>query len=204
MPDRQAGGFINQINKNLNMTESVNIIKKTRYLNPYLGGVLLGLILLAANFISGRGLGASGAIKSGVVTIVTAVNPSATENSSFVKEYRQSHTGNPMKSWLVFEMLGVLAGGFLSGILAGRLKLKVEHHPGITSRKRLILALGGGVLFGFGSQLGRGCTSGSALSGMAVLSLGGFITMMAIFGTAFGLAWFFRRNWVGKAVGYRL
>jgi uncharacterized protein len=177
------------------MTESVNLIKKSRYLNPYLGGVLLGLILLAANFISGRGLGASGAIKSGVVTVVTAVNPSAAENSSFVKEYRQSHTGNPMKSWLVFEMLGVLAGGFLSGILAGRLKLKVEHHPGITSRKRLILALGG-VLFGFGSQLGRGCTSGSALSGMAVLSLGGFITMMAIFGTAFALAWFFRRNWV--------
>jgi uncharacterized membrane protein YedE/YeeE len=198
MQDKQAGGFINQINKNLNMTESVNIIKKSRYLNPYLGGVLLGVILLAANFISGRGLGASGAIKSGVVTVVTAVNPSATENSSFVKEYRQSHTGNPMKSWLVFEMLGVLAGGFLSGILAGRLKLKVEHHPGITSRKRLFLALSGGILFGFGSQLGRGCTSGSALSGMAVLSLGGFITMMAIFGTAFGLAYFFRKNWVGR------
>jgi hypothetical protein len=101
-----------------------------------------------------------------------------------------------MKTWLVFEMLGVLVGGFISGALAGRLKLKVEHSPKITSRKRLILALSGGILFGFGSQLGRGCTSGSALSGMAVLSLGGFITMMAIFGTAFGLAYFFRKNWI--------
>ena len=171
---------------------------KTRYLNPYLGGVLLGLVLLASNFIAGRGLGASGAIKSGVVTVVTAVNPSSVETSNFVKEYKQSHAGNPMKSWLVFEMLGVLVGGFLSGILAGRLKPKVEHAPGITSRKRLILALGGGILFGFGSQLGRGCTSGSALSGMAVLSLGGFITMMAIFGTAYALAYFFRKNWIGQ------
>ena len=34
--------------------------KKTKYLNPYVGGVLLGLVLLAANFVSGRGLGASG------------------------------------------------------------------------------------------------------------------------------------------------
>lgn len=167
-----------------------------KYLNPYVGGVLLGLVLLAANFVSGRGLGASGAIKSTVVTAMTTVAPSSEENSSFVKEFRESHAGNPMKTWLVFQMLGVIIGGFISGALSGRLKLKVEHSPGITSRKRLILALAGGILFGFGSQLGRGCTSGSALSGMAVLSLGGFITMMAIFGTAFGLAYFFRKNWI--------
>jgi uncharacterized protein len=177
------------------MTETIEI-KKTKYLNPYLGGVLLGLVLLSANFIAGRGLGASGAIKSVVVTGMTTVAPVASANSGFVKEFRQSHEGNPMKTWLVFEMLGVLVGGFLSGAVAGRLKLKVEHSPKITSRKRLILALTGGILFGFGSQLGRGCTSGAALSGMAVLSLGGFITMMAIFGTAFALAYFFRRNWI--------
>lgn len=167
-----------------------------KYLNPYVGGVLLGLVLLAANFVAGRGLGASGAIKSTVVSAITTVAPSAEQNSPFVREFRESHQGNPMKTWLVFEMLGVIAGGFLSGAIAGRLKLKVEHAPGITSRKRLILALAGGILFGFGSQLGRGCTSGSALSGMAVLSLGGFVTMMAIFGTAFGLAYFFRKNWI--------
>lgn len=171
-------------------------IKPTKYLNPYLGGVLLGIVLLAANFVSGRGLGASGAIKSTVVTAITTVAPSSAENTSFVKEFRESHQGNPMKTWLVFEMLGVLVGGFLSGALAGRLKFKVEHSPKITSRRRMIFALAGGVLFGFGSQLGRGCTSGSALSGMAVLSLGGFITMMAIFGTAFALAYFFRKNWI--------
>lgn len=170
--------------------------KKTKYLNPYVGGVLLGLVLLAANFVSGRGLGASGAIKSGVVSVITTITPTDSENTGFIKEFRQSHQGNPMKTWLVFEMLGVLVGGFISGAFAGRLKLKVEHSPKITSRKRLLLALGGGVLFGFGSQLGRGCTSGSALSGMAVLSLGGFITMMAIFGTAYAFAYFFRKNWI--------
>ncbi len=173
-----------------------NELKKTKYLNPYIGGVLLGIVLLAANFVSGRGLGASGAIKSTVVSAMTIVAPVVSEGSGFVQEFRESHSGNPMKTWLVFEMLGVVVGGFLSGAIAGRLKFKVEHSPKITSRKRLILALSGGVLFGFGSQLGRGCTSGSALSGMAVLSLGGFITMMAIFGTAFAMAYFFRKNWI--------
>ena len=170
--------------------------RKSKYLNPYLGGVLLGIVLLAANFVSGRGLGASGAIKSAIVTVETVIAPKASTDSGFVKEYTAAHSGNPMKNWLVFEMLGVIVGGFLSGAIAGRLKFKVEHSPNITSRKRLLLALTGGVLFGFGSQLGRGCTSGSALSGMAVLSLGGFITMMAIFGTAYALAYFFRKNWI--------
>jgi uncharacterized membrane protein YedE/YeeE len=170
--------------------------KKTKYLNPYVGGVLLGLVLLTANFVAGRGLGASGAIKSVVATTIKAADREAAANMPFLAEYSQSHSGNPMKTWLVFEMLGVLVGGFVSGALAGRLKLKVEHSPKISSKRRLVFALAGGVFFGFGSQLGRGCTSGSALSGMAVLSLGGFITMMAIFGTAYLLAYFFRKNWI--------
>lgn len=180
--------------------------KKTRsnkYLNPYIGGVLLGLVLLAANFVSGRGLGASGAIKSTIISSVKTVAPTHYENASYYSEYNSvqkqySEDGkvNPMRSWLVFEMLGLIVGGFLSGALFGRLKLKVEHLPSITKNRRLLFALGGGILFGFGSQMGRGCTSGSALSGMAVLSMGGIITMAAIFGTAFAFAYFFRKNWI--------
>jgi uncharacterized protein len=170
--------------------------KPTRYLNPYIGGVLLGLVLLAANFIAGRGLGASGAIKSVVVTTTQAVAPSYTANTKYFKEYKEEHPGSPMKSWLVFQMLGVVVGGFISGALARRLKFKVEHSPKITSKRRLVFALLGGIFFGVGSQLGRGCTSGSALSGMAVLSFGGIITMMGIFGMAYALAYFFRRNWI--------
>ncbi|MDA3892981.1 MAG: YeeE/YedE thiosulfate transporter family protein [Salinivirgaceae bacterium] len=171
-------------------------MKKRNYINPYLGGVLLGLVLLMAYFVSGRGLGASGALKSVIITGVNTVTPEHAENTAYYKQYSQSHPEGPMKSWLVFEMLGVVVGAFVSGALAGRLKFKVEHSPKITSKRRLIFALGGGILFGFGSQLGRGCTSGSALSGMAVLSMGGIITMVAIFGTGFALAYFFRKNWI--------
>jgi uncharacterized protein len=169
--------------------------KKTKYFNPYMGGVLLGLVLLAAFYISGRGLGASGAVKSAIVTAVDAVSPVHVESAKFYREYIEENP-SPMKTWLVFEMLGVLVGGFVSGALAGRLKFKVEHSPLITSKRRLAFALMGGILFGFGSQMGRGCTSGSALTGMSVLSLGGFITMAAIFGTAYALAYFFRKNWL--------
>lgn len=165
-------------------------------MNPYLAGVLLGLVVLAANFVSGRGLGASGAIKSAIVAGVETIAPKHAEASSFYNNFSKAHDGKPMHSWLVYQMLGVIVGGFLSGVISHRLTWKVEHNPKIQSRTRLIFALGGGILFGLGSQLGRGCTSGSALSGMAVLSLGGFISMAAIFGTAFMLAYFFRKLWI--------
>ena len=172
-----------------------NVDRSKKYLNPYLGGILLGLVLLAANYMSGRGLGASGALKSTIISSVNAIAPDHAENSAYYNEYNSTHP-EPLKTWLVFQMLGLIVGGFLSGAIAGRLKFKVEHSPKITRKRRLIFALIGGVLFGFGSQLGRGCTSGSALSGMAVMSLGGFITMAAIFGTAFMLAYFLRKNWI--------
>jgi len=176
--------------------ENHQTVIKSKYMNPYLAGVLLGLVLLAAFYISGRGLGASGAIKSGAILVTRAIAPIHVANNAYYSETLKKDEGKPMKTWLVFEMLGVLIGGFLSGAIAGRLKLKVEHSPKISSKRRLIFALIGGVLFGFGSQLGRGCTSGSALTGMAVISVSGFVTMMFIFGTAYALAFFVRKNWI--------
>ena len=164
------------------------------YFNPYFGGVMLGLILLATFYITGRGLGASGAAKSTVVAAVDRVAPKHAEESTYYSKFISDDL-HPMNTWLVFDAIGVLAGAFLSGAIAGRLKIKTEHNPKITRRRRLVFALIGGILFGVGSQIARGCTSGAALSGAAVLSLGGFITMMAIFGSAYGFAYFFRKLW---------
>jgi uncharacterized membrane protein YedE/YeeE len=169
--------------------------KRTTYFNPYFGGVMLGLLLLATFYITGRGLGASGAAKSTVVAVVDRVAHEHAENSAYYSKFI-SDDNHPMNNFLVFQVLGALAGAFLSGAISGRLKFKTEHNPKITSRKRLIWALFGGLMFGFGSQIARGCTSGAALSGAAVLSLGGFITMLAIFGAAYGFAYFFRKLWI--------
>jgi uncharacterized protein len=167
-----------------------------KYMNPYLAGVLLGLVLLLTIFITGRGLGASGALKSAMVYVVETVAPSHVENTQYYSDYMDSHVGSPLRNWLVFEVVGIIFGGFISGLISNRLKFKIEKGSRISSKTRLIAALSGGALFGIGAQFGRGCTSGAALSGMAVFSTGGFITMFAIFGTGYALAFFARKLWI--------
>lgn len=165
------------------------------YWNPYFGGFMLGLLLIATFYITGRGVGATGGTKSAVITTVESFAPTYAEDSKFYSKYYDEDK-NPMNNWLVFETLGILAGAFLSGALSGRVKFRVQHPPHITTNKRLVYASIGGLLFGFGSQFARGCTSGAALSGSAVLSLGGFVTMLGIFGTAYIFAYFFRKLWI--------
>jgi uncharacterized membrane protein YedE/YeeE len=63
-------------------------------------------------------------------------------------------------------------------------------------RLRWATAFAGGALMGFGARLARGCTSGQALSGGAVLSLGSWAFMFAVFAGGYALAFFVRKLWI--------
>ncbi len=166
------------------------------YMNPYLAGFLLGIVLLTTIYITGRGLGASGSLKSVVMEGVRTLQPASWNHDTFYQEYVQEHPGNPLNSWLVFEIIGLVIGSFYSGLISNRLGFRISKGDQITNTSRLMFAALGGLLFGLGSQLGRGCTSGAALSGMAVMSFGGIVTMFAIFGSAYMVAFFVRRLWI--------
>jgi hypothetical protein len=170
-------------------------MRRKPYMNPYLAGVLLGIVLLSAMVLSGRGLGASGGIKYCVVSLVGAVSQEHAADGVYYSRYFEDGK-KPINNWLVFEIMGMLLGGFISGALSGRLTWKIEKSPGITPYRRLLMAFLGGVFFVYGGQMARGCTSGAALSGMAVLTTAGFVTMIAIFGSGYFFAWFFRKNWI--------
>jgi len=167
--------------------------KKLKYANPYLAGFALGLTLLFTFYVSGHGLGASGAVKNFVISATNHLFPDFSAQSGFFSTFVK---GQLFNQWIVVMFIGLILGGFISGATSGRLKLTLEKGPRSSKTKRVLLAILGGMLFGIGSQLGKGCTSGAALSGMAVLSASGIITMMAIFGTGFILALFFRKYWI--------
>ncbi len=140
------------------------------YADPYVAGTGLGLVLLASFAITGRGLGASGAFTTVVARLMHS------------PDLHQS-------DWLLLEIGGVILGGFLSALFAGRLRFSLERPS------RLVLGLGGGAAMGVGAVLARGCTSGLALTGGALLSVGSWIFMIAAFAGAYALAPLLRRSW---------
>lgn len=165
------------------------------YTNPYLIGLLLGIVLLATFVIMGRGMGASGVLSTVVSVGVEKVCPTSVEGNEFYQGYLGDGESNPFKNWLTFEILGMIIGGFVSGAISGRNKITIEKGPRATNKMRLILAFVGGSLMGFGAKLARGCTSGQALSGGTMLSVGGWAFMIAVFAGAYAFAYFVRRQW---------
>lgn len=164
------------------------------YWNPYLAGLLLGLVLLLAFVVVGRGLGATAAF-SAVAAWLAGLASSARAEAHPVHA-RFWNDGAPLLSWTVFLLAGAAVGAFVSGWQGRRLAFSVERGPAVTDRTRLLLALGGGFLAAYGARLARGCTSGQALSGGSMLSLGGLVFMLAVFVSAYALAGFVRRQWL--------
>jgi uncharacterized membrane protein YedE/YeeE len=139
-------------------------------------------VLLAAFVFSGRGLGASGAFASAAAHIA--------DSSYFAARYLDGDY------WLVYELAGVVIGGFVSALLAGRVRLAIERGPRLANRSRLLLALGGGAIMGVGAVLARGCTSGLALTGGALLAAGSWLFMLAAFAAAYLIAPLLKRAWL--------
>ena len=164
------------------------------YTDPYVAGVALGLVLLTAFVVMGRGLGASGAFASVASAVVRAVDAPAATNNGYFSRYLAGGQ-SPWLDWLVVELVGVVIGGALSAWLAGRLAAVVDRGPRIGTRSRLLFALGGGAVMAIGAVLARGCTSGLALTGGALLSLGSWGFMLAAFAGAYAIAPLLRRAW---------
>lgn len=165
------------------------------YTNPYLAGIGLGLVLLAAFVVMGRGLGASGAVNATVAWLVSLVSPGHAQSREFLAEYLGDGSIHPLKAWLVFEVAGVFAGALLSGLLAHRVQATAERGPRASLALRLALAFTGGATMAFGAALGRGCTSGQALTGGALLNAGSWAFMIAVFAGAYATAPLVRRQW---------
>lgn len=164
------------------------------YIHPYLGGVILGVVLFLSFFITGNGLGASGGLNRIIVYGQDIIAPDHIDRVPYLIKLAGGDK-NPLDDWVVPMVFGTLAGGLVSGWLNGRLKVETNKGPNISNRSRWTWAFVGGAIMGYGARMARGCTSGQALSGGATLSAGSWAFMFAVFGGAYAVAYFVRRLW---------
>lgn len=169
--------------------------KATRYWNPYAGGVALGLVLFLSILITGNGLGASGGVGHTVAALTKLVAPQHVNGTPYLAKMAGG-AANPLHHRMIWMGLGVILGGFVSGLLAGRLRAETIRGPQVSVHARWAFAFLGGSLMGWGAALARGCTSGQALSGGAVLSAGSWAFMMMVFAGGYLIAYPLRKLWL--------
>lgn len=169
--------------------------KEDPFWNPYVAGFMLGLVLLASFVVMGFGLGSSSAVARGSYALAHLVAPAASEANGYITQV----IGNGESiflDWMVFETLGVFLGGLVAAYSAGRLKRGIVNKgPRSSVALRFSLAIFGGAIMGFAARLGRGCTSGQALTGGASLGVGSWVFMLMVFAGGYLVAPLVRKQW---------
>lgn len=142
--------------------------------SPLSAGLALGVVLLLTFVLTGHGLGATGFTTRLVAWLGLEVMPAATQANDYLGGMVED--GQPLVSWITWQVIGVVLGAALSAYVSGRMRLQIDGEKTKGRSRRLALALGGGLLAGAGARISAGCTSGLGLSGAATLSLAGFVS----------------------------
>lgn len=161
---------------------------------PYVAGTVLGLVLILTYILVGNGVGASGAFARLAAAIGIGVMPETTQSNSYLGPM-VANGANPFASWIVVEVVGIAIGALLAAIGAGRFRLQLDGAKKLGQNRRILFALLGGALAGFGSRIAAGCTSGIGLSGTAMLGISGFVFLLTFFLTGLGISRLMRRVW---------
>lgn len=94
------------------------------------------------------------------------------------------------RGWRIAFLLGLAGGGVLVMTLTGQAVASPASMP------ILVLA---GVLVGFGTRLGSGCTSGHGVCGLGRLSLRSLVAVMVFMGSAIATVYVSRHLLAGTA-----
>lgn len=136
-------------------------------------------MLLLTFLLTGHGLGATGASTRVAAWLGMQVAPKVTHANAYLGPMTEN--GNPMSSWITWQVIGVAIGAMVAAFLAGRFRFQFDGSLSVGTPRRILTALAGGVLAGFGARVAAGCTSGLGLSGAATLAVSAFVFLGLFF-----------------------
>lgn len=148
--------------------------------SPYIVGILIGLLNIAALLVSKKPLGASTSFtKVGGMIYALFDKEEVAQNEYYKKK-------TPEVDWGVMLVIGIVIGAFISSMLSGDFKLlgvPLMWRDGVSSSflLRFLASLLGGMLLGIGSRWAGGCTSGHGISGTSMLSLISWLATIGFF-----------------------
>lgn len=148
--------------------------------SPYLAGAGIGVLCCFAFVLSDRPIGCSTAFVKFRGLIGTVISREKTERMDYYREIP------PRVDWALMIIPGVMIGALISVLLSGSFHL--SWVPSLWASTfgpdpvlRVVVALAGGVLLGFGARWAGGCTSGHGINGSIQLSLASMVTAACFF-----------------------
>jgi hypothetical protein len=162
----------------------LNYIRKETW-SPYVAGVLLGLVGIAAVWISDSLLGASGAFENLAGLIGKAVAPKLFDNMYF------NFIMPPGITYGVMMFVGTFFGGMIGALTSGTLLWGKKGAANSNEQwkrifgpqvwKRWVLAFIGAIILEYAAGIAGGCTSGLAISGGMLLAPAAFLFIIGMF-----------------------
>ncbi len=145
---------------------------------PYLtGAILLSVFQIVSLATTGSPWGVSGTLANWGAWLYELFGGSVEKWYYFSSEGAQALLANGFwKDPGTLRNLGIIAGAMGAALLASGYKFKK-----IKTRKQVFAAILGGLLMGYGARLGFGCNIGALFSGIASLSLSGWIYGVFLF-----------------------
>ena len=135
-----------------------------------IAGTAIAVVTLALLFLANRRLGLSTSFED-VCSLALPL------------PYFQRKAVVSGRTWRLPFMAGLLLGGFLSAVLSGGWAPTMalgffDERIGFGTAGKIAWMFCGGLLIGFGTRLGNGCTSGHGIFGMSNLELSSFVTTL--------------------------
>ena len=145
---------------------------------PYItGAVLLSVFQIVTLASTGNPWGVSGVLANWGAWVVELFGGSVDKWYYFSSEGAQATLVNGFfKDPGTMRNLGIIIGALFATLLASQFKFKK-----IKSKKQIIAAVLGGLLMGYGARIGFGCNIGAFFSGIASMSLSGWVYGIFLF-----------------------
>lgn len=153
--------------------------KTERPWNPYLAGALSGVLAVASVLVAGKYLGASTTFVRSSGMVEKTLSPALVDTAYYLKY-------NLAVDWQFMFVTGIILGAFVASRLDGSFRVQMVPDMwagrfGDTPGLRGAVAFLGGLVGIYGARLAGGCPSGHGLSGLAQMSVSGFIAAACFF-----------------------
>lgn len=147
---------------------------------PYVtGAILLSVFQIATFATTGNPWGVSAVLANWGALAFEALGGSVDNWYYFSTPAMQATLDRGLLDGASMRNIGIIFGALLATLLASQFKIKKIKAP-----RQIVAAIIGGLLMGYGARLAAGCNIGALYSGVASLSLSGWVFAIFMFAGA--------------------